>query len=118
MKNNHKSKLMEVWDRIKADAKTDNATKAKIAEETVQDAVTGLQEAINPERYFCANSDFPFKGQEKAVKEARMKPLSADYELAEYRAATPEENEKSIQVDFSSCGKILIWMSPCLIPFW
>ena len=94
MKNDHKSKLMDVWDRIKADAKMDNATKAKIAGETVQEAVTGLQEAIDPERYFCANPDFPFEGAEKAVKEARVKPLSADYELAEYREATPEENEK------------------------
>ena len=94
MKNNHKSKLMGVWDRIKADVKMDNATKAKIAEETVQGAVTGLQEAVDPKRYFCANPDFPFEGPEKAVKEVRVKSLSADYELAEYRAATPEENEK------------------------
>lgn len=94
MKNDHKSKLMDVWDRIKADAKMDNTTKAKIAEETVQEAVTGLQEAVNPERFFCANPDFPFEGPEKAVKETRVKSLSADYELAEYREATPEENGK------------------------
>nr|WP_325195985.1 hypothetical protein [uncultured Oscillibacter sp.] len=94
MKNDHKSKLMDVWDRIKADAKMDNTTKAKIAEETVQEAVTGLQEAVNPERFFCANPNSPFEGPENAVKETRVKSLSADYELAEYREATPEENGK------------------------
>lgn len=65
MKNDHKSKLVDVWERIKADAKMDNATKAKITRETVQGAVTGLQEAVNPERYFCANPDFPLGGRKK-----------------------------------------------------
>ena len=94
MKNDHKSKLMGVWDRVKADAKLGSAAKAKTAGETVQGAVDGLREAVDPERYFCANPDFPFEGQENAVKETRVKPLSADYELAEYREAAPEENEK------------------------
>ena len=93
MKNDHKSKLMGVWDRVKADAKLGSAAKAKIAGETVQGAVDGPLGAVDPERYFCANPDFPFEGQENAVKETRVKPLSADYELAEYRKATPKENE-------------------------
>lgn len=47
MKNNHKSRLAQFWELVKADAKTDNVTKARIAEETVQDAVTGLQKTLN-----------------------------------------------------------------------
>lgn len=94
MKNDHKRKQMGVWERIKADAQMDNAAKAKIAEETVREVAAGLQEAVDPERYVCANPDFPFEGVEKAVKETRVKPLSVDYELAEYRTATPKEHEK------------------------
>ena len=47
MKNNHKSRLAQFWELVKADAKTDNVTKAKVAEETVQDVVTGLQKTLN-----------------------------------------------------------------------
>ena len=47
MKNNHKSRWAQFWEFVKADAKTDNVTKARIAEETVQDAVTGLQKTLN-----------------------------------------------------------------------
>ena len=35
-----------------ADAKMDNATKAKIAEKTVRDAVTGIQKMLKPDEYF------------------------------------------------------------------
>ena len=93
MKNDHKNKLADVWDRVKEDAKMDNAAKAKIAGETVQEAVTGLREAVDPARFFCANPDLPLEGPENAVKEARVKPLPADHELAEYRAAAPGEHE-------------------------
>ena len=47
MKNNHKSRLAQFWELVKADAKTDNAIKARIAEETVQDVVTGLRKILN-----------------------------------------------------------------------
>ena len=47
MKNNHKSRWAQFWELVKADAKTDNATKARIAEETVQDVVTGLRKTLN-----------------------------------------------------------------------
>lgn len=47
MKNNHKIRLAQFWDLVKADAKTDNVTKARIAEETVQDIVNGLQKTLN-----------------------------------------------------------------------
>ena len=47
MKTNHKSRLKQFWELVKADAKTDNATKARIAEETVQDVVTGLRKTLN-----------------------------------------------------------------------
>ena len=52
MKNNHKSRLKHLWNRVMADAKMDNATKARIAEKTVRDAVTGLQKMLNPDEYF------------------------------------------------------------------
>ena len=47
MKTNHKRRLTQFWELVKADAKTDNATKARIAEETVQDVVTGLRKTLN-----------------------------------------------------------------------
>ena len=47
MKNNHKSRWAQFWEFVKADAKTDNVTKARIAEETVQDVVTGLRKTLN-----------------------------------------------------------------------
>ena len=47
MKNDRKSRLAQFWELVKADAKTDNATKARIAEDTVQDVVTGLQKTLN-----------------------------------------------------------------------
>ena len=47
MKTNHKSRLTQFWELVKAEAKTDNATKARIAEETVQDVVTGLRKTLN-----------------------------------------------------------------------
>ena len=61
MKNNRKSRLAQFWELVKADAKTDNVTKARIAEETVQDAVTGLQKTLNlfgsPEKNSSAETD-------------------------------------------------------------
>ena len=47
MKNNHKSRLAQFWEMVKADAKTDNAIKARVAEETVQDVVSWLQKTLN-----------------------------------------------------------------------
>ena len=47
MKNNYKNRLAQFWELVKADAKTDNAIKAKVAEETVQDVVIGLQKTLN-----------------------------------------------------------------------
>ena len=47
MKNDNKSRLAQFWELVKADAKTDNATKARIAEETVQDVVNGIQKTLN-----------------------------------------------------------------------
>ena len=47
MKNNHKCRWAQFWELVKADAKTDNVTKARIAEETVQDVVTGLRKTLN-----------------------------------------------------------------------
>lgn len=47
MKNDNKSKMAQFWELVKADAKTDNAVKAKVAEETVQDVVSGLRKTLN-----------------------------------------------------------------------
>lgn len=52
MNNKYKSKLTHLWDQIKADAKMDNATKAKIVEETVQDMKAGLQKMTDPQEFF------------------------------------------------------------------
>ena len=56
MKKEYKSKWKHFWNQVIADAKMDNATKAKIAEETVQDTVTGLQKMLDPDEYFRKKS--------------------------------------------------------------
>ena len=61
MKNNHKSRLAQFWELVKADAKTDNAIKAKVAEETVQDVVEGIQKTLkifgSPEKNSSTEKD-------------------------------------------------------------
>lgn len=55
MENNHKGKQKQLWDRVVADAKMDNTTKARIAEKTVRDIETGLDKMLNPDEFFQKN---------------------------------------------------------------
>ena len=65
MEKEYKGKWKRFWGRVMADAKMDNATKARIAEETVQDITTGLENLLNP--------DFAFERTERAMKEEEKK---------------------------------------------
>ena len=71
-----KESLTDLWNRLKADARQDNITKARIAEQTVQHALAGIQEAVT------LNPSLPEAEQET--------PLTKNYVLAQYR----RNNEK------------------------
>lgn len=77
-RNDMKSKLSNFWNRLKADATQDNRTKERIAEQTIQNTLTGIQETLNPDNYLPA-----------AEKET---PLSEDYVLAQYRGDSREKH--------------------------
>ena len=66
-----KESLTDLWNRLKADARQDNITKARIAEQTVQHALAGIQEAVT------LNPSLPEAEQET--------PLTEHYVLAQYR---------------------------------
>ncbi|MGM9584595.1 MAG: FMN-binding protein [Faecousia sp.] len=76
--NDMKSKLSNFWSRLKADAAQDNKAKAEMAEQTIQNALTGIQETLNPDNYLPA--------PEKET------PLSEDYVLAQYRGDSREKH--------------------------
>lgn len=71
-----KDSLTDLWNRLKADAQQDNMTKARIAEQTVQHALAGIQEAV------ILNPSLPEAEQEI--------PLTENFVLAQYR----RNNEK------------------------
>lgn len=77
-RNDMKSKLSSFWNRLKADITQDNRTKAKIAEQTIQNALTGIQETLNPDNYLPA--------PEKET------PLTEDYVLAQYRGDSGQKH--------------------------
>lgn len=77
-RNDMKSKLSSFWNRLKADVTQDNMTKARIAEQTIQNTLTGIQETLNPDNYLPA-----------AEKET---PLSEDYVLAQYCGDSREKH--------------------------
>lgn len=66
-----KDSLTDLWNRLKADAQQDNMTKARIAEQTVQHALAGIQEAV------ILNPSLPEAEQEI--------PLTENFVLARYR---------------------------------
>ena len=65
-----KDSLTDLWNRLKADAQQDNMTKARIAEQTVQHALAGIQEAV------ILNPSLPEAEQEI--------PLTENFVLARY----------------------------------
>ena len=73
-----KSRFANFWNRLKADVTQDNRTKAAMAEQTIQNALTGIQETLNPDNYLSA-----------AEKET---PLSEDYVLAQYCGDSREKH--------------------------
>ncbi len=77
-RNDMKSKLSNLWNRLKADVTQDNQTKAAMAEQTVQNALTGIQETLNPDNYLPA--------PEKET------PLTENYVLAQYRGDSGEKH--------------------------
>lgn len=77
-RNDMKSKLSNLWNRLKADVTQDNKTKAAMAEQTVQNALTGIQEPLNPDNYLPA--------PEKET------PLTENYVLAQYRGDSGEKH--------------------------
>lgn len=77
-RNDMKSKLSNLWNRLKADVTQDNKTKAAMAEQTVQNALTGIQETLNPDNYLPA--------PEKET------PLTENYVLAQYRGDSGEKH--------------------------
>ncbi|MBP3524419.1 MAG: hypothetical protein J6M56_12725 [Clostridia bacterium] len=66
-----KGRLTNLLNRLKADITQDNMTKAGIAEQTVQHALAGIQEAVT------LNPSLPEAEQET--------PLTEHYVLARYR---------------------------------
>lgn len=64
--------------RLKADVMQGSRTKARIAEQTILNALTGIQKALNSDNYLAA-----------AEKET---PLSEDYVLAQYRGDSAEKH--------------------------
>lgn len=66
-----KGRLTNLLNRLKADARQDNMTKARIAEQTVQHALAGLQEAVT------LKPSLPEAEEET--------PLTENYALAQYR---------------------------------
>lgn len=73
-----KSKLQNLWSRLKADITQDNKTKAKMAEQTIQNALTGIQETLNPDNYLSAPE--------------KVTPLPEGYVLAQYRGDSGGEH--------------------------
>lgn len=73
-----KDSLAGLWNRLKADARQDNMTKARIAEQTVQHALTEVQKAAT------LNISLPDAEQET--------PLTEDYVLAQYRGKSGEKH--------------------------
>ena len=69
--NGMKGRLTNLLNRLKADITQDNMTKAGIAEQTVQHALAGIQEAVT------LNPSLPEAEQET--------PLTEHYVLAPYR---------------------------------
>ena len=76
-RNDMKSKLSNAWNRLKADVTQDNKTKAAMAEQTIQNTLTGIQDTLNPDNYLPA-----------AEKETS---LTEDYVLAQYRGDSGEK---------------------------
>ncbi len=77
-RNDMKSKLSNLWNRLKADVTQDNKTKAAMAEQTIQNALNGIQETLNPDNYLPA--------PEKET------PLTENYVLAQYRGDSGEKH--------------------------
>ena len=77
-RNDMKSKLSSFWNRLKADVTQDNMTKARIAEQTIQNALTGIQETLNPDNYLPAPK--------------KETPLTEDYVLSQYRGDSREKH--------------------------
>ena len=72
-----KDSLTGLWNRLKAGARQDNMTKTRIAEQTVQHALAGIQEAVT------LNPSLPEAEQET--------PLTEHYVLAQYRGGQRKE---------------------------
>lgn len=77
-RNDMKSRLSNFWNRLKADVTQDNRTKAEMAEQTIQNALTGIRETLNPDNYLPAPE--------------RETPLTEDYVLAQYRGDSGEKH--------------------------
>lgn len=77
-RNDMKSKLSNFWNRLKTDVTQDNRTKAAMAEQTIQNTLTGIQETLNPDNYLPA--------PEKET------PLTENYVLAQYRGDSGEKH--------------------------
>ena len=73
-----KESLTDLWNRLKADARQDNITKARIAEQTVQHALAGIQEAVT------LNPSLPEAEQET--------PLTENFVLAQYRGSNEKKH--------------------------
>ena len=73
-----KSKLPNFRNRLKADVTQDNKAKVAMAAQTIQNALTGIRETLNPDNYLPA--------PEKET------PLTEDYVLAQYRGDCREKH--------------------------
>ena len=73
-----KSKLPNFRNRLKADVTQDNKAKVAMAAQTIQNALTGIRETLNPDNYLPA--------PEKET------PLTEDYVLAQYRGDSGEKH--------------------------
>ena len=73
-----KSKLPNFRNRLKADVTQDSKAKVAMAGQTIQNALTGIRETLNPDNYLPA--------PEKET------PLTEDYVLAQYHGDSGEKH--------------------------